>query len=211
MQTFKNTIWIYCSVIVVIGFLGEAQAQTAQNSPESQSLAIDQIFQCGQIKSNRRRLECFDDALSSIKSSFNNTKAVTEKLNAEVSARATTTERDVSLESGQQVSAELGVEYDEDNSDFGEEHLPSTLEGKKANKKETVTLKAIAFRKSPRGIIIVTLENGQIWQQLSADPGRPRLPRKESMTKVTLRRASMGSYFMRIGDVRPAIRVKRLK
>lgn len=58
------------------------------------------------------------------------------------------------------------------------------------------------------GKATVTLANGQVWTQLNSDPAKVLPNRKKSYTAV-IRRASMGSYFLRINEMRQQFRAKR--
>ncbi|MBY0422237.1 MAG: hypothetical protein K2Q06_08030, partial [Parvularculaceae bacterium] len=59
------------------------------------------------------------------------------------------------------------------------------------------------------GKATVTLANGQVWTQLMSDPASLLPNSKKSYTAV-IRRASLGSYFLRINEMRQQFRAKRV-
>lgn len=71
---------------------------------------------------------------------------------------------------------------------------------------ESITATVAAVGRRPAGELIVTLENGQVWTQVSVDQ-RARVAAGDS---VTIRRAALGS-FMLVTQSRYATRVRRAK
>lgn len=58
------------------------------------------------------------------------------------------------------------------------------------------------------GYVRFTLENGEVWQQIES--ARIRLG-KANPDKLTIKKASLGSFRGRVNDRRPSFRVKRIK
>ncbi|MGB5102609.1 MAG: hypothetical protein WBO04_04725 [Steroidobacteraceae bacterium] len=71
---------------------------------------------------------------------------------------------------------------------------------------ESVTAQVARVRKLPTGELVVTLENGQVWTQIGADP-RARVATGDT---VTIKKASLGSYLL-VTASRIATRVRRVE
>ena len=54
------------------------------------------------------------------------------------------------------------------------------------------------------------LANGQVWKQLGADGERVRQPGKKRTLTVSVRRAALGSYMLKINETGQYVRVKRI-
>lgn len=67
------------------------------------------------------------------------------------------------------------------------------------------------FRISGTGRLIVLLDNGQIWQQISGDT--TRLPERimQRQTSANIEQAALGSYLMRLSPAEQSIRVRRIR
>lgn len=67
------------------------------------------------------------------------------------------------------------------------------------------------FRVSGTGLILVLLDNGQVWQQVSGDSTRisEQLMRRQEKAKVAS--AAFGSYLMTLSPSNRAIRVRRIR
>ncbi|MEM9232603.1 MAG: hypothetical protein AAGA69_00010 [Pseudomonadota bacterium] len=69
---------------------------------------------------------------------------------------------------------------------------------------------AAQIEKTPNGKLRITLENGQVWRQLSSD--RPYHVSKKAPPKMaTITEAAMGSYRLKFDNNRQSIRVRREK
>ena len=62
----------------------------------------------------------------------------------------------------------------------------------------------------PDGRFTVFLDNGQIWQQLSADSDMAHF-KKNGANKVVIKRGLIGSYNLVLNDVGTSFKVKRIK
>lgn len=71
---------------------------------------------------------------------------------------------------------------------------------------ESISARVVHVRKLPAGELLVTLENGQVWTQIGADP-RAKIAIGDT---VTIKKASLGSYLL-VTASRIATRVRRVK
>jgi len=64
---------------------------------------------------------------------------------------------------------------------------------------------------TPRGKLRVTLENGQIWQQASSDSNKIYSSQLKRQTSVVIKRAALGSFFLKIEPAGRSMKAKRIK
>jgi hypothetical protein len=72
---------------------------------------------------------------------------------------------------------------------------------------EQLTAKVTDVARQPRGELILTLDNGQIWQQKPGDHAM----KVKAGDEVTIRRASLGSFLLTSEAVKGSMRVTRIK
>ncbi len=89
---------------------------------------------------------------------------------------------------------------------FGQEQLSKTP----AEQDERITAEITAFQADPRGRFTITLNNGQVWQQMAGDSGIAQHGPKSSRT-VSISRGSLGSYDLRFSDRNITFKVRRLR
>ena len=70
-----------------------------------------------------------------------------------------------------------------------------------------LTSKVTAIATPPNGGLVVTLENGQVWQQKTADRGM----HIKVGDQVTIKHALMGSFLLTSDTVKGSMRVSRVK
>ena len=77
---------------------------------------------------------------------------------------------------------------------------------------ERVESAIVAFEVVPYERLEVTLANGQVWRQISADNQRVagRLRRSRDYT-ATVREGAVGGYQLRINEISRIIRVERIR
>jgi hypothetical protein len=83
------------------------------------------------------------------------------------------------------------------------------LDKKKAEEQQSdqVTAKITELATLPHGQLLLTLDNGQVWQQKTAD----RALRLEVGDQVTVKRATLGSFLLTAEGNNGAMRVQRVK
>jgi hypothetical protein len=90
---------------------------------------------------------------------------------------------------------------------FGSENIPHPATAAPVDSIST-TVTGINF--TPQGRFIVTLANGQVWQQIEGDVARPDFRRKLVRT-VTISRGLLGSYNMSFSDQSGRFKVDRVR
>ena len=91
--------------------------------------------------------------------------------------------------------------------ELGQEQLRSYAP---AATQDRLTAEITNFQKDPNGRFTISLNNGQVWEQVAGDttaaqyrPGRTR--------SVTISRGSLGSYDLRFNDRNASFKVRRLR
>ena len=78
---------------------------------------------------------------------------------------------------------------------------------KEAEEASQLTAKVTAVSAPPNGGLVVTLDNGQVWQQKTAD----RALHIRVGDQVTIKRATLGSFLLTSDTVNGSMRVSRVK
>ncbi|WP_417763406.1 hypothetical protein [Shewanella sp.] len=132
------------------------------------------LQQCVQITNDTQRLACFDELSASIN---------TANIQIEVATPATSS-----------VPSPSSSAVDR----FGAKPKEAI------NEPDEIKLTVASINKSPRGALIITFENGQIWRQLQAQRYRLR-----PGDKVTIEKAALGSFLLRAEGRNQSTRVQR--
>ncbi|OUR63209.1 hypothetical protein A9Q74_03115 [Colwellia sp. 39_35_sub15_T18] len=147
----------------------------------------NQLTQCGQISPADARLACFDDLLKGA-----STRAVLPANNATaLVATVPTTIAQVQPSATKQVD------------DFAKEHLKKTSTEQGL---DSITSPITKLKKLIRGQWVISLENGQQWQQ--KDTTKMKLKVGDT---VRMKKAAMGAVYLYKEGSHRNIRVKRLK
>lgn len=181
----------------VISLLSLALLWSAAVFVEVQAAELsDDIIACRSIESTAERLDCYDKAVDRRNQSVAKpqaaaaTKAVVEPRVA-APAPATPATEDAS-----------------DDKYFGlsdEEVLKAEKRSAGATDIEELKASVIRLRSTGSGKHLISLENGQLWQQ--TDSNRFRISVGDD---VVIRKAALGSYMMRKAGSKRSIRVKRV-
>ena len=75
---------------------------------------------------------------------------------------------------------------------------------------DSITVAATGYSFTPQGRFIVTLANGQVWQQIEGDVAHPQLSRKHPRN-VTISRGLLGSYNLSFSDQTGRFKVERTR
>ncbi len=167
---------------------GAAFAQSDQNA------AADAAIACLDIEDTEARLACLEGAAQELK--------------------ATRVRRETAEESAAAEAATAPVIADGASEEdlFGAEALASTKEAVREKDRTTrLNSKVVEFRVNQLGDITAVLENGQVWRQLSGDSTIIRLPNKDKVFTVTIKRGPLGNYMMKVNEIGRSIRVRRIK
>ena len=162
---------------------GLAHADPAQD-------ALTEIAKCTEIGDATDRLKCFDRAAPLAKSAL-------------APAPKATAEKKGFLEwFGFAKTPTPPQTADE----YGKPAPPPTAEEIKG-----ITANVLEFARTPRGLAVFILENGQIWRQLEGDTSVVRDPVPGAPMKVTIENGFLGSYNLTIEGRNGLIKVTRLK
>lgn len=155
--------------------------------------ASNAIKDCRTIENDLHRLMCYDAAVDALHkkqavappiAQIKSTEQIKPKT-PQINVTPVTTEKKV-------------VTNNAANTEFGLEHKDIT-----GDSEELVSVIA-AVKKAPRGELIITLDNGQVWRQLGTD----RFRVKEGFT-VIISRGIFNSFLLKIQGKNKSIRVKR--
>lgn len=187
MRPLQRLVFAFAAAAPLL--TGAALAQSDQNA------AADAAIACLDIEGVEARLSCLEAAAQELKATR------VRRETAEESVAADTAPAPV-------VAAEGASEEDL----FGAEALASTKKEKREkNRTNRLTSKVVEFRVNQVGDITAVLENGQVWRQLSSDSTVVRLPRKDKVYTVSIKRGPLGNYMMTVNELKRTIRVRRIK
>ncbi len=71
---------------------------------------------------------------------------------------------------------------------------------------EEIHRRVVAARVNPAGKLVITLDNGQVWEQIDSP-----MPRITAGTEVRIRSAAFGSYLLGTENTPRGVRVRRLR
>ena len=95
---------------------------------------------------------------------------------------------------------------------FGADQMPreeARTEAPREINSISARVKAVAF--TPFGHFVVTLDNGQIWQQLQGDADRAHFRKNPKDNRVRISRGLLGSYNLTLNDSDKVFKVTRVK
>ena len=187
-------------------------AQSNTDDPLSRFMA------CAEIENPPLRYACFDETAAAVKAlQIAPTTAIeteepvsedagTEPEGATPPPTAPSTSREKEEKSG--LFGFLGglTKQAKTPEEFGLEEKPEEVEIV-----TEITGNIADFRITGTGRLIVLLDNGQIWQQISGDSTRleERIMRRQ--TSANIETAALGSYLMRLSPSGQSIRVRRIQ
>lgn len=93
---------------------------------------------------------------------------------------------------------------------FGSEQLPAETKADEAREEERLTAVVTNVAYDYARHFTVTLDNGQVWKQLTSDSDKARFP-GQGTTTVTIARGIFGSYNLTIGKGSRIYKVRRIK
>ncbi len=157
-----------------------AAPATALAAQPAQPDVIAALKACRAITGETERLACYDRAAESV------TKA---------------------QESGEVIIIDRQAARAARKQAFGLDLSALSILDRKEDKAETEQIEAVikTARTDAEGRLVMTLEDGAVWRQIDGMAlGKP----PKTGSNVSIRKASMGSYFMKVEN-QPAIRVRR--
>ncbi len=154
---------------------------------------LDEILECRAIAEDIERLRCFD----------NTTESAAENI---ASAGA---------EPGGDRPSAVQVASDESQSpddSFGAEDLAQKRSKEQESAPKALHAKLVGLRFTNAGRYIITLDNGQVWRQITGDTDNLRLPRATGDgIPIIIKKGLLGSHKLRPASSKRSIRVERVK
>lgn len=168
--------------------------------------SVEATIACMSISDNDERLACLDAAAAQLSGELDASEAaVVESKEQEM--------RDFGLAAKPAPAepAQTPVVALQTEDEFGAESVESKRREKENRqlKKIDATITDVAVNR--RGKVTLTLDNGQVWRQLSADSTKLFLSGRNKTYTATIKRGLIGSYMLRINEKNKSIRVQRVK
>ncbi len=181
------------------------------------SSALNDIYSCAAIEDDDKRLACFDRAVKSVKSAEE-----TGDLVAVDKSQVQTLQREAfgfnlpslpkfRIPTLVRLQAAKNNISDTAPANIAEKPTGSSqvLEKTKTGEISKIMYTIAKIKKKANGKIVFYLENGQVWAQ--TNPKNIKIPRKIEGLKAEIKKAAMGTYFLRINGKGSAIRVQRTR
>jgi len=192
---------LFILTALVLAGIDAAEAQSEDNNE------VDRLYGCAGITDANERLACFDRAVGDLRQAEDSGEIAT--------ITREEVDRDAEEKYGLRDAPSLMEETREDMAraapDVESAAEPPTQdrgEVLRAEKPSRLTVAVTEFDETLTGELLVTLENGAIWEQIG---GRKiRLSKRNWPDTVEIREASLGSYLMKVSNY-PAIRVRRIR
>lgn len=185
---------------VVATALGLATpAFAAQNS--SSDAAIDAALSCRSIADPSARLACLDKAAAAIAE----TRIIRD--DKAPAPEAATDMRGFGAPNTPASAPTTSTTPQE----FGSEQVKEVRRARAKEHSETrLEAKVVEARFNPYKVATITLDNGQVWQQLESDDVNLNMFDGKLYT-VRIKRGFMGNYMMTVNELKRTIRVRRVK
>lgn len=180
-------------------FVGVAAIAGSAAAQPSEEQAIDAAIACRDIEDPMKRLACLDNAAETL--------AVTRIIREEEIAEKKENEK---KQFGLAASKEalMGEDTPED---FGSEAIPEKRRDRESKRLKSITSKVAEIRINKFGKVTLTLENGQVWRQLSSDSKMLRFPGGDKLYTAKVKRSLMGNYMLTVNELKRTIRVRRVR
>lgn len=144
---------------------------------------------CSFVENDFQRLQCYDQVIAGKElTTAKKSKAAKSNANVPEHAAAPATVKSKSAETAPQKAG----------NNFGLEHRKVEKQG------DEITSVVTNVKTHPHGELIITLENGHVWQQIGSD----RFTLKEGVT-VVISRGMFNSFIMKVEGRNRGIKVKR--
>jgi hypothetical protein len=174
---------LFAAVLLSLSIANVAHADPARD-------ALAEVAKCADITDSGDRLKCFDRAAALARTALApSTQATPEKRSF----------LDWFGFSKPPTPPQTAEEY-------GKTAPPPNPEGVTG-----ITANVLEFARTPRGVSVFILDNGQIWRQLDGDTSVVRDPAPGTPMRVTIENGFLGSYNLTIEGRNGLIKVTRLK
>jgi len=175
---------LFTAIIVSLFIASLAHADPARD-------ALAEVAKCADVADSPERLKCFDRAAALVKSAL---------APPSQPAAGTRSFLDWFGFSKPPAPPQTPAEYGKTAPP------PTTPEGITG-----ITANVLEYARTPRGLSVFILDNGQIWRQLEGDTSVVRDPVPGTPMKVTIENGFLGSYNLTIEGRNGLIKVTRLK
>ncbi len=184
------------TVVIFSGAFAVSFGASAQMADPAE---LSEIASCRQIPKANDRLRCFDRTTKIMETPATSIAAVVEDGEGEVAAAPVITEAEKEEERRSDLVA-----------GFGAEDLVVQDADKRLKELRAV---ATEITKDRRGNFVITLDNGQVWRQLSSDTKKLRVRKDKEGDghEVILKKRSLGAYTLRLTTAKRSILVRRIK
>ncbi len=185
----------------IIAALAAGTGLSASYAQTSQSSAIDATIACRAIEDQDERLACFDAAADTLADTRNLAGS------AEPAPLAS-----APLQDSEAQQSEPAVAAIDPVDEFGSEALRGKNRAKyEKDKLKSFTADIVEISLTRKGKVIASLDNGQKWRQLDADSTSIILSNRPKQYTATIKRGFVGSYFMKINELKKSVRVRRIE
>ena len=179
--------------------------QLSNAAAQSEAAAVNAAIECLGIESADARLACLEAAATTLKE----TRIIREDA---IAAEAEREREDFGLAKSDRMketdAAKPVVTETED--EFGAEAIASKRKERDETRLQKIDAKIVEVRVDRFGKVTVSLDNGQVWQQLAADDKRVVFGDGKLYT-ARVKRSIVGNYMMRVNETGRTIRVRRIK
>ena len=179
--------------------------------------AITDTVSCREIANDADRLACLDNASEALA----RTLIVRESADGErepYEARGDEAGKTAALASaGPTAAPEAAPEappaagQPDDEAAFGAERLIAKAKAKDENRRRAISAQIAEIVVDPFEKLTVTLDNGQVWRQLSSDERIVRFSKDTEIYTAEISRGVFGNYFLKIVENGRVIRVRRIR
>lgn len=179
---------ILAAALAAAGVVGAALGASAQETGATPPLAG--LYACAATPDDAARLACFDAAVAGLQGA-----EAKGEFAAVTRAEVESVEREAFGLSLPSLPRLVGPLFGGGGDDRGEAGL------------ERVTLTVTRVDRDPRGRLLLTMENGQVWAQTD---GRSVRTRGDGPWTAEIRKAALGSFFLNL-DGQTAFRAERVE
>jgi len=185
-------------------------ANADASAQETEDAAIDKAIACRDIAEPLERLACLDAAAETlavtriIREEEIATKAREEKENFGLA------KKDAEPKETPAPTAQV-AEITETPDEFGSEGIRKDRKERDKGKLKSIESKIAEIRINQFGKVTLTLENGQIWRQLSSDNKTVHFSKNDRLYTAKVKRSLMGNYMLTVNELKRTIRVRRVE
>ena len=182
-----------------------AAATLAAAAGQDSEKAVEASISCREISDDSLRLACLDEAAEVL--------AVTRILRVQEEEKKDREEKSwfgLRRNDGSQADP-LTAPVADTPENFGSEDLPELRREKEAKRLKAITAQITEIRLNQFNTATIELGNGQVWRQLDSDSRKLLFAGKDRQYTAEITRSALGSYDLKINELKKTIRVRRIK